>query len=37
VKSKARAILNLKKNGEKLAGNDEDFIKELLNFHEKGE
>ena len=35
VKSKARAILNLKKDGEKLTGNDEDFIKELLNFHDK--
>ncbi len=37
VKSKARAILNLKKDGEKLSGNDEQFIKELLNFHEKSE
>ena len=37
VKSKARAILNLKKDGEKLTGNDEEFIKELLAFHEKGE
>lgn len=36
VKSKARAILNLKKDGEKLSGNDEEFIKELLNFHDKG-
>ena len=36
VKSKARAILNLKKDGEKLSGNDADFIKELLNFHDKG-
>jgi len=37
VKSKARAILNLKKDGEKLAGNDEEFIKELVKFHEKHE
>ncbi len=36
VKSKARAILNLKKDGEKLTGNDADFIKELLAYHEKG-
>jgi hypothetical protein len=36
VKSKARAILNLKKDGEKLTGNDADFIKELLQMHEKG-
>jgi hypothetical protein len=35
VKSKARAILNLKKDGESLTGNDEEFIKELLKFHEK--
>lgn len=37
VKSKARAILNLKKDGEKLTGNDSDFIKELLEMHDKGE
>jgi hypothetical protein len=37
VKSKARAILNLKKDGEQLAGNDSDFIKELLALHDKGE
>jgi hypothetical protein len=36
VKSKARAILNLKKDGEKLTGNDSDFIKELLELHDKG-
>lgn len=35
VKSKSRAILNLKKDGEKLEGNDEEFIKQLLSFHEK--
>lgn len=37
VKSKARAILNLKKDGEKLTGNDEEFLKELIKFHEKAE
>ena len=37
VKSKSRAILNLKKDGEKLTGNDEDFMKELIKFHDKGE
>jgi hypothetical protein len=37
VKSKARAILNLKKDGEKLTGNDEEFMKELLKFHEKSD
>jgi Protein of unknown function (DUF3223) len=36
VKSKSRAILNLKKDGEKLAGNDEEFMKELIKFHDKG-
>lgn len=35
VKSKSRAILNLKKDGEKLEGNDSEFIKELLSFHDK--
>ena len=35
VKSKARAILNLKKDGERLGGNDEEFLKELVKFHEK--
>ena len=35
VKSKARAILNLKKDGEKLTGNDEEFMKEIIKFHEK--
>ena len=35
VKSKSRAILNLKKDGEKLEGNDADFMKELIDFHEK--
>lgn len=37
VKSKARAILNLKKDGEKLSGNDEDFIKEIVQYHDKAE
>lgn len=37
VKSKARAILNLKKDGEKLTGNDSDFIHELLELHDKSE
>ncbi len=35
VKSKARAILNLKKDGESLTGNDSEFIKELLDLHAK--
>jgi hypothetical protein len=35
VKSKSRAILNLKKDGETIDGNDAEFIKELLEFHEK--
>ena len=35
VKSKARAILNLKKDGEQISGKDEVFLKELLDFHEK--
>lgn len=33
VKSKSRAILNLKKDGEKLTGNDEAFMKELIKYH----
>lgn len=37
VKSKARAILNLKKDGEKLTGNDEEFLKELIKCHDKSE
>jgi len=36
VKSKARAILNLKKKGDKLTTNEEDFMKELVRFHDKG-
>lgn len=37
VKSKSRAILNLKQDGEKLEGNDAEFIKELIEFHDKSE
>lgn len=37
VKSKSRAILNLKKDGETLEKADEDFMKEILKFHEKTE
>jgi uncharacterized protein (DUF433 family) len=37
VKSKTRAILNQKKDGEKLEGNDSDFIKEILGFHDKAD
>ena len=35
VKSKSRAILNIKKDGEKLDKADEDFMKEILKFHPK--
>ena len=37
VKSKSRAILNLKKDGETLEEADADFMKELLKFHDKCE
>jgi hypothetical protein len=37
VKSKSRAILNLKKDGETLEPADEDFMKELLKFHDKAD
>lgn len=37
VKSKSRAILNLKQDGDKLEGNDADFIRELIEFHERSE
>ena len=37
VKSKSRAILNLKKDGERLEGNDEEFMKEIVSFHDKKE
>ena len=37
VKSKSRAILNLKKDGDKLEGNDEAFCKEIISFHERSE
>jgi hypothetical protein len=33
VKSKSRAILNMKRDGEKLDQADEDFIKEILKHH----
>ena len=29
--------MTIKKDGEKLSGNDEEFIKELLKFHDKSE
>ena len=35
VKSKSRAILNLKKDGEKIEGNDAEFLRWLLELHEK--
>lgn len=35
VKSKSRAILNIKKDGEKLEGHDAEFLLELLQLHEK--
>jgi len=35
VKSKARAILNLKKDGEKLAGNEEEFMKQIIKQHDR--
>ena len=35
VKSKSRAILNLKKDGERLEGNDSAFVKEIISFHER--
>ena len=37
VKSKSRAILNLKKDGERLEGNDEAFVKEIISFHDRSE
>lgn len=37
VKSKARAILNLKKDGETLEKADADFMKEILKFHDKAD
>jgi hypothetical protein len=35
VKSKSRAILNIKKDGEKLDQPDEEFMKEILRFHDR--
>lgn len=37
VKSKSRAILNLKKDGDRLEGNDEAFVKEIISFHERSD
>lgn len=37
VKSKSRAILNLKQDGERLDGNDADFIREIAEMHDKAE
>lgn len=37
VKSKSRAILNLKKDGDRLEGNDAEFIKYLLLLHDKAD
>ena len=37
VKSKSRAILNLKRDGERLEGNEEEFVKEIISFHERSE
>lgn len=37
VKSKSRAILNIVKDGEKITGHDSEFLKELLELHEKKE
>ena len=37
VKSKSRAILNLKRDGDQLTGNDEAFVKEIISFHERSE
>ena len=35
VKSKSRAILNIKKDGEKLDKPDEEFMSEILKFHDR--
>jgi hypothetical protein len=37
VKSKSRAILNIRRDGEKLDQADEDFMKEILKHHAKNE
>ena len=37
VKSKSRAILNIKRDGEKLDQADEDFMKEILKHHHNSE
>jgi len=35
VKSKSRAILNICKDGDKITGNDSDFLKDLIELHDK--
>ena len=37
VKSKSRAILNICKDGDKITGNDSDFLKDLIELHDKKE
>lgn len=37
VRSKSRAIMNLKQDGERLEGNDEQFVKEIIDFHHSSE
>jgi hypothetical protein len=37
VKSKARAIMNLKQDNDKLEGYDEAFMKELISHHDKAD
>lgn len=37
VKSKAKAIMNVKEDGQKLEGYEEEFMKEIIKHHEKHE
>ncbi len=37
VKAKARAIMNLKQNGDKLEGYDEAFMKEIISHHDRAD
>jgi len=37
VKSKSRAILNIRKDGEKLEPSEEEFTKEIMKFHTRSE
>lgn len=37
VKSKAKAIMNIKEDGQKLEGYEEEFLKEIIKYHEKHE